>query len=49
MIGSSLCGGIESEVAGLSGNIYQCYCKLYVVSCTLCRQQGGLHSIPVPL
>ena len=37
MKGSCLCGGIEFEVAGLSGNIYQCHC-------TLCRKQGGSSS-----
>ena len=37
MKGSCLCGGIEFEVTGLSGNIYQCHC-------TLCRKQGGSSS-----
>ncbi|WP_250656960.1 GFA family protein [Alkalimarinus coralli] len=37
MIGRCLCGGIEYEVTGLSGNIYQCHC-------TLCRKQGGSSS-----
>jgi len=37
MIGSCLCGGIQYEVTGLSGNIYQCHC-------TLCRKQGGSSS-----
>lgn len=37
MIGSCLCGCIEYEVTGLSGNIYQCHCNL-------CRKQGGSSS-----
>lgn len=37
MKGSCLCGGIEFEVTGLSGNIYQCHCNL-------CRKQGGSSS-----
>jgi len=37
MKGSCLCGGVEFEVASLSGNIYQCHC-------TLCRKQGGSSS-----
>ncbi len=37
MIGRCLCGGIEYELTGLSGNIYQCHC-------TLCRKQGGSSS-----
>ena len=35
--GSCLCGTVEFEVRGLSGNIYQCHCKL-------CRKQGGSSS-----
>jgi hypothetical protein len=37
MIGRCLCGDVEYEVSGLSGNIYQCHCSL-------CRQQGGSFS-----
>jgi hypothetical protein len=32
--GSCLCGSVEFQLRGLSGNIYQCHC-------TLCRKQGG--------
>jgi hypothetical protein len=37
MKGSCLCGSVEFEVKGLSGNMYQCHCKL-------CRKQGGSSS-----